>query len=471
MRLWWVSIGVFAGVLSACKEDGSAEGSADESSSGGGEGTMTSSTTMPMTSSTTDPGDCIPGNEDCECLDGTECVGELYCVEGVCLPGPLFDPQDQDEPVVIAGLSVPIQVDVNADEYSWSQVDGPATEIIGDGASIQVPVPADAVAGDIITLRIDATRNSVMASFDYHITVMDAVFEDFLGGISDTSQLGTSVGLDFDDAGNMWVSSSEGFLSRFSGDAMFQSGYDLAGGPAGVRFGQIYDPATEDDLPALFVALTMEERVVTMNLNNQDVYELTSALDGGGALGPVDIVLPEGDGDAYFSNGTQIFYVDVEYDNDTGTMSTTTNVLVDTGVLTSPITAMSFGPDANVLYVGTQGKVWKIGVLQDGTTAPPTLYLDTGDETDPLEAVIGIDFDRGGNMFVGIPGTQTLHIAHFVAGEDATTSARSFVAPGAGFDGFRSLQHGNDAFSEGALYWTNLTDRTVGRLETGLRGD
>jgi hypothetical protein len=463
MRSQWICIGLVAGLLCACKDGGDADGGADESSSGGED--TTTSTTMPMTSSTTDPGGCVPGNEDCECLDGTECVGDMQCIEGICKPGPEFDPQD-DEPMVIAGLYVPIQVDVNADEYSWSQVDGPMTEILGDGASILVPVPPDAQAGDVITLRITAVRNTIEATLDYHITVIDAVFENFLGGITDPMQLGTSVGIDFDDNGNMWVSSSEGFLSRFSGDATFLSSYDLAGGPAGMRIGRIYDPAIDDDVPAIYAALSMDQSIVAMNLDSQQMSTLTTEIDGGMALGPVDLVLPDNNGDAIFSNGTQILAYDDDYD---GMGTPSTRVLSDMA-FTSPITAMSFGPDANVIYVGTQGKVWRVGVLQDGTATEPTVYLDTGDEADPLEAVVGITFDRGGNMFVGVPGTQTLYIAPYV-GDAATATVRSFVAPGAGFDAFHSLHHGSDAFSRSALYWTTAADHTIGRLETGLSAD
>ncbi len=453
----WARFGLAAALLTACKDDGGAEGTADESSTG--EEPTSSSTTMPTTTSTTSTTNgCIPGDEDCVCSDG-ECVGEMHCVMDVCKPGPQFDPQD-DEPTVLAGLYVPVQVEVNADEYSWSQVDGPATEILGEGASIQVPVPPDAAPGDVITLRIDATRNTIEESFEYRITVLEPLFEDFLVGISDTAELGTSVALDFDDNGNMWVSSSEGFLSRFGGDAQFLTSYDLAGGPAGLRIGRIYDPDTDDDLPALFVALTMEERVVAMNLNNEQVQEITAEIDGGMPLGPVDLVVPD-DRDVYFSNGTQL----LKWESD----DAISRVLND-GAFTSPITALTLGPDANVLYVGTQGKVWRVGVQQDGTANPPELYLDIGDEADPLEAVAGIAFDDGGNMFVGVPGTRTLHLAPYTAAE-ATSIVRSFTAPGMGYDAFRSLRYGSDAFSRSALLWTNLTDRTVGRLETGLRGN
>jgi hypothetical protein len=456
----WACVGLAVAALSACKQDGGAEGTADESSTG--DDPTTSTTAPPTTSTTVDPTDgCIPGNEDCECSSG-ECVGEMQCVDDVCKPGPQFDPQEQDEPIVLAGLYVPVQIDVNADEYSWSQTGGPPTEILGEGGSIQVPVPPDAQPGEVITLQIQAVRNTIEATFDYHITVLEPVFEDVLGAIEDTAQLGTPGAIDFDGNGNMWVSSSEGFVSRFDSSPSFLNAYDIGAGASGLQIGRIYDPETEDDIPALYVAVTGEQKVVALNLNNQLVEDISTELADGSPLGPVDIALPDDDRDVFMSNGTQILH----WFGD-GEQAGSTVVLSD--ALTSPITAMSWGPDANVIYVGTVGKVWRIGVQQDGTANEPELYLDVGDEADPLQAIAGISFDNGANMFVAVPGTQSLHMAPY-HGDTSTEIVRSFVAPGAGFDSFRTLRYGNDAFSESALYWTDVENLTVGRLETGLRG-
>lgn len=445
--------------LSACKEDGgdANEESGDESTGDTASTTMTTSaTTSPTTSASTTTSGCIPGSEGCACLDG-ECVGNLSCIEDVCLPGPQFDPEEDDRSV-LGGLVVPVVVNVVADEFSWSQASGPTVEWTGDGNSIQVALPADAGVGEVVTMRITAVRNTVEATFDYNITVLEPVFEDFLVGVADTEELGTSVGLDFDDNGNMWVASSEGFISRFGTDASFQSRYDLDG-VAGIRWGRMNIPDTDDDIDVLYAAQTTAGALSAYNPINDSFSTVTDALEDLTALGPVDVVLPS-DGDLYTVDpmgGRIIRYTDDD------AISRVLSVAV-----TGP-SVLSFGPDANMLYVGAVGQVWRVGLLQDGMTAEPELYVDFGDPGDPTQEVGGLAFDEGGNLWIGVPGANTAHIAHYAA-SGATPTARSFTDVGAGFSSFANIRHGNGDFSDSAIYWTNGSDRTVARIETGLRG-
>lgn len=449
-------------LLAACKDDANSDDDDGADSTGGSaddDSTLSSTqsaTTMP--SSTTDPIDCVPGSEDCECLDG-ECIGDFSCVEDVCKPGPLFD-GDDEEPMVLAGLVVPINVDVTADEFSWTQVDGPQTEIIGDGPSVLVPVPPDAAVGDVITLRINATRNTIQATFDVHITVIDAVFEDFLAGITDLEQLGTSEGIDFDDNGNMYVVSTEGFISRFGVDAGFQSRIDVPGQPVGALFGRYYEPLADDVDPidVLFVANAMNGSIERVNTNSGAVTLVSDTVEGGGMIGTANFVLPDGDGNVYVTNrtGGQVF----RYDGYDGV----TRLLVDLPAANP--NALSFGPDANVLYVGTIGQVLRVGVLPDETAAEPEVYLDFADLATGYEAD-GLAFDEGGNLWVGVPNASTLYMARYV-GTGPTEVIREFADVGANISFFTSLRFGNGGFSDSALYWTGLANRTVGRLETGL---
>lgn len=446
--------------VAACAKDGD-QGSDDGADSSGGSSTASTTlttSTSATSSNTTDPS-CIEGSEDCPCLDGIECQGTLQCVENECKPGPTFDP-DEDDRSVLAGLVVPVQVDVNADEYSWSQVSGPATEILGDGANIQVPIPADANPGDVIALRISATRNTIEATFDYNITVLEPNFEDFLVGITDTEQLGTSVALDFDGAGNLWVASSEGFLSRFDPDGMFQNRYDLSGAPSSMRLGDFYIADQDDNIDVLYLGDATAQSVSAYNPANDQTNLIVDAVEGGGALGPISSVLPDGGGDLYMVNreSNQIIY----YSVDDGVARVLTEAVVGPATL-------SFGPDANVLYVGAVGQVWRVGVLQDGTATDPSLYVDVGDPMDPLQEVGGLAFDEGGNLWIGVPGARAAHVAHYVV-DGSTDIARSFSDVGTTDSSFVGLRYGRGDFDDATLYWTNRSDRTVGRIQTGLRG-
>ncbi len=447
--------------IAACGKDSGQDGGGEEGDSSTGDSgsaATTMTTASATTENTTDPS-CIPGSEDCPCLDGVECQGTLECIEDTCKPGPTFDTNDEDR-MVLGGLVVPIQVDVIADEYSWSQVSGPTTEILGEGANIQVPVPADATPGEVITLRITAVRNTIEKTFDLSITVLEPVFEDFLVMTPPTvDELGTGSGIEFDGAGNLWVSSSEGFLSRFSVDGMFQSRYEVAGGPAGVREGNLFLPDQDDPIDVLYIAQTTNEAIVAYNPTNDETTTIASELEGGGALGAVGMVLPDGNGDVYFTNpmANQI----IRYVADEGVARVLTEAVV------AP-TTLSFGPDANVLFVGAVGQVWRVGLLQDGTAGEPALYADVGDSMDPLQTVGGIAFDEGGNAWIGVPGANSAHIAPYVA-EGATTISRSFSDVGAGISSFANIRFGDGDFDDTMIYWTNGSDRTIGRILTGLR--
>ncbi len=453
------SLCLSAFVLVSCTDDGDADGEsggADESSSGDSASTM--STTISTTMTTADPTSpgCIPGSEDCGCLDG-DCVGSLQCVEEVCKPGPTFEPDVDEARSVLGGLVVPVVVDVVADEFSWSQTAGPAVQWEGEAGSIQVQVPPDAAVGEVITLRITAVRNTIESTFDYEIGVREPVFEDVLGAVTDLAELGTSVGLDFDNNGNMWVSSSEGFISRFAIDGAFQSRYELSGA-AGIRWGSLSLPDSDDDINVLYVAQTGPGAISAYNPANDSFTTITDALEDTTALGPLEVVLPS-DGNLFTidPDGGRI----LQYDDEDATTRVLSSAVSNPAVL-------SFGPDANVLYVGGVGSVWRVGLLQDGTASEPELYVEFGDAADPTQEVGGLAFDEGGNLWIGVPQASALHLAHYSA-TGATETVRSFTAVGAGYSAFANLRYGNGDFSDSAVYWTNGSDRTVARIETGLR--
>jgi len=455
-----LAVSAWLALLPSCKEDAAADDEgADESSSETTSPSTSATTTTTASSTTVDPTtmDCIGGSENCACLDG-ECIGNLTCVADECLPGPEFQPDEEDRSV-LAGLVVPVLVDVVADEFTWSQLSGPSVQWQGESNSIQVALPPDAAVGEVVTMRISAVRNTVEATFDYNITILDAVFEDFLiASGKDTEQVGTSVGLDFDEAGNMWVASSEGFISRFAIDNSFQSRYELQGAGA-IRWGRLYIPDTDDDIDVLYAAQTEPGAISAYNPINDAWTTITEQLEDATPIGAVEVVLPA-DGDVFTVDPTSGSII--HYSDDDGISR-----VLSTAV-TGP-TVLSFGPDANVLYVGAPGQVWRVGVLQDGMAADPELYLEFGDPMDPLQAVGGLAFDEGGNLWIGVPGAATAHVAPYTA-SGATQVVRSFADVGTGISSFANLRHGRGDFSESAVYWTNGSDRTVARVETGLRG-
>jgi hypothetical protein len=435
---------------------GCSGGSEDEETSDGSTSDgSTSSTTGDSTGTSTSTGGCVPGQVDCECLDGS-CVGALQCIEGTCQPGPEFE--DIPEGVsVLAGLRVPLEVELLADEFSWSQVSGPTADLQGaDTTSILVDIPPTAAPGDVVLLRITAVRNTIEDSRDVPIEIHDAVFEDALPDAT-TMQLGTSEGLDF-EGNNMWVVSTEGFVSRFDGDGVFQNSFDLAGQPVGARVGEL-EMGEDNFVDVLYVANAGNQAVQWMDLGSGSTTVVTDQLEGGEPLGAVNFVLPDDNGDVFFTNrdGQQVLM----YDASEGL----THVLA-TDIGLNP-NALAFGPDAGFLYVGTAGKVWRVPVLQDGMIGDVELYLDIGSDADITYEVDGIEFDEGGNMWVGAPNASTLYVARYNAG-GATEVINTWSDVGGGVSRFVNVRFGSNAFGRDNLYYTNLGDMTVGRLWVGL---
>lgn len=449
-RAAWLIATLF--VWGGCKDEGSADGD--------GSGSTGSDTSDPTSAESADestgpPPSCVPGSRDCECLDGT-CVGTLECIEGVCLPGPEIEVPGDFE--VVAGVRVPIEIEVQADEFSWAQTGGPTATLEGiDATLLLVDVPADAASGEVLTFTVTAVQNTIERSAEVHVTVIEAVFEDFLAGIDDPQQLGTTEGLAL-GSGNMWVVSTEGFVSRFNSEGAFQNAFDLGEPHVGARLGRV-PIGDDDDIDALLLANPASGRVEWMHLSTGDLTVITDQAEGGIPLGEVNYVLPAGNGRIFFTNrtGGQVFL----HDLDDGV----TRLFVE-GLGTNP-NALAVGPDQGYLYVGTVGKVHRVPVLPDGTAGDSEVYLDLGPDDDPTLEVDGLAFDEGANLWVGTPGTGTLHLARY-RGSGATEVVRSFSDVGEDISGFVSLHWADGAFGRTYLYWTNLGGQTVGRLRVGL---
>lgn len=390
-----------------------------------------------------DSGGCVPGNQGCACLEGA-CIGGLFCVEDECALGPQVEVDEGRE--VIAGLVVPVSADVMAEEFSWTQAGGPTVEILGATTlEIAVVLPTDIAAGEVVTLRLTALRNSVTVEADVELTIIDETFEDFLSGVEDPAELGTPDGIDFDAAG-MWVVSNEGFVSLFDGEGTLLQSYPMSGAPAGANFsGENLIIANRE---------VGSPRVDQLNSVSGNVSNLFS-LDAEGP-GEVELPLPDTSGNVYVSTGVggRVLRWDAK-------RTTTSEFLSETDVLDPG--AMAFGPEGNAIYVGGSGMVWRVPLLEGGMAGEPETYL----ELDATCRVEGLVFDEGSSLWVGCPDTETLVLARYSA-EGPTEVRRSWSAPAAGRSRFNNLHFGRGQVEGRWLYWTNLADGSVGRLVVGV---
>ncbi len=473
LRIGWGILAAASLAMPACEDSGDEDGGTE-----GGDGTTAASSmdssTAPVTTSpsTTGPIDCIPGQETCECLEG-DCLGNLFCVDNICAPGPEFDVPD--DPIrVIAGLRVPIEAEVNADEFSWEQSGGPSADLSDlSNPTLLVDVPADASAGDTLTLTLNATRNSVPASAEVQIEVVAASFGEGLPGIEDIEQLGTPVGIDF-RGGELWAISSEGFVSWFDLDfdeesmtdvAFHVGSHDIPGAPGGGQLGQV--PGNDDDIDVLLLANTANQAIEAVAVNGGSIQTITDETIDAEPLGAVRDVIGL-DGALYFTNaeGGQLMVWDPDPPGDPEDEDA---IPPGTRVLLSDLSmpsALAIGPEPGVLYLGTTGRVWRVPILEDGSAGSPTVYLDIGDEADLDLEVGGLRFDRGQNLYVGLPLANRLLVARYVA-NDETEAVRDFGNADEGFNAFSQLSFGDGDFGGGTLYYGNPGGR-VGRVYVGL---
>lgn len=401
---------------------------------------------------TVDPDDsgggCVQGQAGCSCLEGG-CVSGAYCVEEVCVLGPQIDVDD--DRAVVGGVVVPLEAQVTADEFSWTQVSGPPVEILGaQTLQIAVPVPADAAAGEEIVLRLTATRNSVELTSEISVEVLAASFQNALPEISDPMQIGTAEGLALGATG-MWVVSSEGFASQFSPEGGFIQRIDVAGEPVGADFsGENIIIANREGTG----------RVQQLNSVSGNLSTLFDSVSGGGPLGAVGLPLVDDDDNVFVSTGLD--QTVLLYDAELGVAAP----FLEDAAVVNP-TALAFGPEGNTIYVGAQGHVWRVPVV-DGMAGAPQDYLVLGDDTDPAYEVHGLMFDEGSNLWVSCPGASSLYVAHYSAMGLAEVS-RTFSDVGGGISRFNDLSFGRGDFERDTLYYTNVADGTVGRLQVGLQ--
>lgn len=465
--------------LPACESSNGNENETDAPGTTTGEdesGDTTPTTTNP---STTGPVDCIAGQETCVCLENN-CIGTLSCVNDICVPGPELDVPD--EPIrVIAGLRVPLDTEILADEFSWAQTGGPDANVTGiDVQSPLVDVPADASGGDVLTFTLTAVRNGVEATQEVTIEIVEADFREGLPTIMDAEQLGTPNTVSF-RGGELWAVMDEGFVSWFDIGfddkldeevAIHQGRLEIPGAPFGASMGQV--PGRDDDIDVLLIANAGNGALESVQINGGNIETLSAETIEGDPLGPVRH-LARLDNEIYMTNGEsgQLLVWDPvtpEPDDNPDTegeeqIPAGTRVLLEDLAMPS---AVITGPENGFLYLGVLGEVLRVPILEDGSAGEPSVYLSFGDNTDPNLMVDGLQFDRANNLYVGVPLDDRLVVARFAGGQE-TETIRDIDTADADFSDFGGIRFGDGEFGGATLYYGNASGR-VGRIFVGLGG-
>ena len=347
---------------------------------------------------------------------------------------------------VISGMTVPLFALISgADTVSWSQLSGPAATLIDSTeAHAYAETAIDLAAAEELVFEVTATNTAGITKAEVTYVMGAPVFDDFLGGIGNVAELGTSEGIDFNDQG-LWVVSvndtngGPGFVSRFDSAAAFVERLEVPNAPIGANF-------NKDGL--LVVTRSGLNNVETLNTADGT---LTPIITNAGAT---NYPLPDKDGNVFVSNRAngQV----IRYDADQQTQA----VFTDNTTGTNP-NAIAFGPENDILYVGAVDTVYRVPINADGTAGTPEVYVTVTGEVD------GLAFDSGRNLWIGSPGAQTLYMVPYVAGGPSVvrlTYSPADPAP----NRFVSLTFGTGGFGVTSLYWTSLERRTVGRLDIGL---
>ncbi|MBT8492550.1 MAG: hypothetical protein KJO07_05785 [Deltaproteobacteria bacterium] len=361
------------------------------------------------------------------------------------------EPDQPDQPLaaiagpdrqVIGGLVVKLDgsESTGAATHLWEQVSGPPVEISeGEAATAWASIPSAAAVDETFVFRLTvsgADGNTVSALKS--VTVKPAVFERFTD-INDPNVLDVSEGIAFNDAG-MWVVSQEDLLTLIDPAGEPISTRTITGLPVGANF---------DINGDLVIA---RNTTGTIDAFDPALGSLAEITDG---LATANYPLPDRFGNVYVTNrqNETVF----RYDALTGQA-----VPFVTNVGDNP-NAAAFGPEPDMLYVGTIGKVYRIPILPDGSAGTPEVYLDLGVTSE----IDGITFDEGRNIYVGAVATKGLYIAPYVA-DGPTSVARSFLDVSSGLSYFTNPTHGSSAFGETTLFYTNLGLDEVGKVDVGL---
>lgn len=292
---------------------------------------------------------------------------------------------------VLAGLVVKLDGSgsLGAASYRWQQIAGPIIELAGASEAVAwatVPAEAETASAYSFELVVEDADGQSSDRAEVSVAVKNAVFEDFTPDIDDPTVLGSSEGIAFNEQG-MWVVSTQGILSLFDTGGGFVKKLTIDDTPVGANF---------DIEGNLIVALNAIGVAGAVDTNDGSLVPVASG------LATANYPLPDKDGNLFVSNrqNQTVFRHDAAADQ-------TVPFIEDVGVNPNSI---AFGPEPDVLYVGTEGLVWRVPILPDGNAGEPVVYLDLGNDAE----VDGLTFDEGRNMYVGCPATATMYVSALV---------------------------------------------------------
>ena len=391
---------------------------------------------------------CVPGQLDCDCLEGA-CGNGLVCIEGLCELGPSID-LDGDGQSVVAGVTVVLPGDGEGSTFRWTQSSGPQADIeLADEPTARAFIPPDAAPGDVLTFTFTVERNGVPISADYPVQILRPDIVNPLADYETPAELGTPTGFAWGDDG-LWVASSDGAVTQLTGGAV-GAVFEVTGRPFDLHaFGN-----------ALLLSNAETMALELLDTSTGEVAPFIAELTGGGELGPVKWVLPDGNGTLFVSteDGRLLYHNDGDGD-DGGPLLPVTLEFLDTvgGTATAMVT------EGNVLYVGTEeGRIKQVVLTPEedpetGQTIPTGTvepYLDVG------AAVTGLAIDPTGGMWIGSDAARTLYIVR------RPTSGQPRVvrelSPNTALAGLTNLH-----FRDSTLTWVNPDSGRMAQLETGI---
>ncbi len=415
---------------------------------------LTSGAPVDETGDPSDPVDCVPGVEQCVCLEGS-CVGGLTCLEGICLQGPTAEFGFPDYKA-LPGMRRSVTYDVVATEYWWEQVGGPPVVFVDPSARpLQVDIPGDSEVTPV-ELRFHATRNGVDLAYDLSIELLPVDVQATFDDPQSVPAVGPAGGVGF-TSGGLWMSSpTQGSVAMVSTGGDIVDQFDVGGAPT-----RLYPAAFPGDAVAqiLFFTDPIQGALRVLYRGNGLTETVAESIPGIGTVGPAADVIRVGGGDAVFStgNGGRVFYFD--YDPDTATSST--HVLVDQTQIGADPTALAFAN--GVVYVGTRGEVWRVSI-EDKQASESELYAAL-DDPSPAAIVDGLLLDRDGNLFAAMSGQHALHVIHETSDAASPSTWSWALGSDAGVEGLRS---GVGQFGATSIFFVN-GDGGVSSIEVGTK--
>jgi hypothetical protein len=322
-----------------------------------------------------------------------------------------------------------------------------------------VSVPTSATAGTSYTFRLTVTNaNGATSTAEMHVAVHDVSFETFLTMQTPQIPAGAVVKPIAFNSEGMWIGDllanyvSGSTANLFGPDGGYIKQEAIGGYAEGLSFAN----------GKLIVANWGTANAAS--IQSLDPTSGTVTTIATGSFGTSDNAIMDKSGNIFLSNnnGNTVYRYDA--------ITKKTAPFVSYGAANVTPNGLAFGPEADCIYLGTQGAVLRVRINDDGTAGATDNAASGLMANGQVCAVTGISFDTGMNMWIGCPGSgHTLFVGPYNANGPAKI-ARTFQNPtDASASWFMDTTFGNAAFGETNLYWSNFS-RTIERFNVGLKG-